>query len=155
MMKRSIFLRVFCLLSLFGCASTNNGQTPEAAEEQTGQASSREEGPGSARETPTAGTDAEIAADPKREQAMRDCEKCNGQWGRHGLASVESCICRTSDFGKPCMDGDDCEGVCLLKDSEFKCSELVTVFGCYSYLPKGWSKRSDKDKQGVPKICLD
>lgn len=148
-----------CAALALGCASTGNGQASEPAEAQTSQAAASSAANSENQDpAPTAaesGDEPRRVADSKRDQAIAECEECRGKWGKHGLAQVEGCICRTSDFGKPCADGDDCEGVCLQKGAEFKCSEFATVFGCYSFLPRGWSKRADKDKQPIPRICLD
>ena len=49
---------------------------------------------------------------------LAECEACNGEWGRHGMMGWEGCVCRTSDQGKKCYDGRDCEGRCLFKQYE-------------------------------------
>src|SRR5262245_55777962 len=44
------------------------------------------------------------------------CDRCGGLWGVHGIASVESCICRTKDGGQSCTSGSDCQGACIVAD---------------------------------------
>jgi hypothetical protein len=152
---------------LIGCASPGNGQIPKTAPEHPKQAAVPEQAAAAepaalkenelvaSKESPVATAKGETPRASASPEALRECEKCNGKWGKHGLARVESCLCRTADFGKSCQDGDDCQGKCLVTDSEFKCSEFVTVFGCHAYLPKGWSKKSDKEKKTIPTICVD
>ena len=150
-----MFRTIIPLVSLLvGCASANNGKPAETPLE----APQKEQ---ETAETEVPQPQEETAPSPDREQAMKDCEECNGDWGKHGLAQVEGCICRTKDHGKPCKDGNDCQGTCLKKEKdpkkedEFTCSEFVTTFGCYSYLPKGWSERSKEEKKQIPYVCLD
>lgn len=95
-------------------------------------------------------------------KAMETCKKCNGQWGGHGMSGTVGCLCRTKDGGQPCSDGEDCEGICVQRKPEqkgtsrFVCSEFFTVFGCHSYLPKGWRQKSKGKKLVViPRICVD
>ena len=100
------------------------------------------------------------------------CKACNGNWGRHGLANVEGCLCRTKDAGKVCKSGKDCESQCVAKDEPDteivekgppakgfflgQCHEFATYFGCGRLL-------RDKVVAGSPvllsepplKICVD
>lgn len=110
---------------------------------------------------------------PKTREA---CAACRGEWGVHGLAKIESCICRTTDAGKRCRDGNECEGKCLVNDQspEFevtvagtganpprgffvgRCSELVTVFGCNRYLEAGTLTRPPVPRDDLPvMLCVD
>ena len=60
--------------------------------------------------------------------------------GRHGLAGIESCLCPTSDGGKPCDDGTDCQGMCQCEevgDAQGECSPWVVVFGCQCVMMDG------------------
>jgi hypothetical protein len=52
--------------------------------------------------------------DPERERAQRDCRRCRGTWGRHGLLGLESCVCRTQDAGRRCYRSQDCASECLV-----------------------------------------
>jgi hypothetical protein len=81
-----------------------------------------------------------------RPATAEGCKVCNGQWGRHGLANVEGCLCRTKDAGKLCKSGKDCESQCVAKDKPDaeivdkgppakgfflgRCHEFATYFGC-------------------------
>jgi hypothetical protein len=99
------------------------------------------------------------------------CDACGGKWARHGLAEVESCICKTKDGGKACTDGNDCQAHCVAKDADFvvvqkgppakghwkgKCSEYDTVFGCYRFVPKGASKKPPQlADDAADQLCYD
>jgi hypothetical protein len=93
-------------------------------------------------------------------RAEAECAACNGEYGPHGMRRIPSCVCRTSDAGRPC-DGGDCEGQCLLDEQPKcdgvpcrvapvglvgRCSEFRTVFGCRTRLTKG---------RRVTTLCLD
>jgi hypothetical protein len=113
--------------------------------------------------------DTAVAARPATPEA---CKACNGQWGRHGLANVEGCLCRTKDAGKVCKTTKDCESQCVARDQPDteivekgppakgfflgQCHEFATYFGCGRLL-------RDKVTAGAPvllgepplKICVD
>jgi len=89
-------------------------------------------------ETLTAWVDL-VVSNSALDAAMSACEECKGEFGPHGLAGIVGCICAARDAGRPCDDGSDCEGLCISVEGEFRCSDLVTVFGCHSYLPERWS----------------
>ncbi len=77
---------------------------------------------------------------------LEECRACNGEWGRHGLAQKESCLCRTKDAGKVCRSMRDCESQCVAKDDPDtevvdkgppakgyflgKCHPYTPYFGC-------------------------
>src|SRR5450759_4309113 len=46
--------------------------------------------------SPTAPPRASVMPSPS---TLEECRACNGEWGRHGLAQKESCLCRTKDAG--------------------------------------------------------
>lgn len=95
---------------------------------------------------------------PRRDEAIAECETCNGDWGRHGMMGVTGCLCRTTDGGTPCDDGLDCEAKCLsASGGGYECAEFVTTFGCRSYLPDGWSTQKTSGAFGrrVPRSCVD
>ena len=108
---------------------------------------------------------------PPRPDTKKGCDACGGLWGVHGIAEVESCICRTSDGGQACRDGSECDGVCLVDDrAHFEavtsdpplgsfvgvCSDYDTVFGCYRILPAGSSKREPlSEEDAADDICVD
>jgi hypothetical protein len=116
---------------------------------------------------PTASSHASSA--PLRES---DCKACNGVWKIHGLSQKPSCNCRTRDAGVRCRDGDECQGQCVAAErpeqeitepgpparGHFigRCSELVTVFGCHRFIPRGASAAGAVDLSVPPrKICFD
>lgn len=78
--------------------------------------------------------------------AKEACQKCQGVWGRFGVNKLEACNCKTSDAGKTCSDGDDCQGYCLFQryDSDGReeglCSETQRLVGCYGIIFHGASK---------------
>jgi hypothetical protein len=90
---------------------------------------------------------------PPRPETKEGCDACGGLWAVHGIEPAESCICRTSDLGKRCTDGRQCEGQCLVdNDAGFQvmdpsspprgfftgtCSSYDTVFGCHFMIPPG------------------
>lgn len=103
------------------------------------------------------GTTTLTVDNPAREQAIAACRECNGDWSRHGIFSTEGCVCRTGDGGTPCDDGADCKGHCMARQPEsgFRCSEFTTEWGCYSYLPEGWSKERHPEGTVEPYVCVD
>ena len=103
---------------------------------------------------------------PARDAAVAECEACHGVWGRHGITQREGCICRTSDAGKECRDGADCEGPCLFERFEEvspgmgmpvgRCSELRVLFGCNPIIFDGASAAPPQQLPGrAPRICVD
>ncbi|MBL9042785.1 MAG: hypothetical protein JNM83_14345 [Myxococcales bacterium] len=94
--------------------------------------------------------------------AKAACEKCSGVWGRYGVNRQQGCNCKTTDAGKVCIDGDDCEGLCLFRRyddqarEEGVCSEQQRMTGCISIVMKGQSQL--KPRIPPPKklpTCLD
>jgi hypothetical protein len=100
------------------------------------------------------------------------CRACRGDWGVHGLADKETCNCRTTDAGKRCRDGADCQGMCIaaeIPEREVtapgppprgyfvgRCSELVTVFGCNRIVDRGVLARGPVPLAEPPQmICVD
>lgn len=82
--------------------------------------------------------------------AKAACEKCNGAWGRYGVNKYEGCNCQTTDAGKECRDGDDCQGECIYvrHDSEGRevgvCSPEQKLKGCVQIVMKGQSQLKPK-----------
>jgi hypothetical protein len=112
------------------------------------------------------------AAGPQqRPQTADECRKCNGQWGVQGLRQEEMCICRTSDSGKECKDGLDCQGECVAVDGRTEisdpgppargyflgtCSEFETMFGCRRLLMDGTKARGPQPLDELPaELCID
>ena len=80
------------------------------------------------------------------------CRACGGQWAIHGLIQEPSCLCPTSDAGKRCRDGGECQGQCLADDGERevtapgppargyfvgKCARFRSTFGCHRPIARG------------------
>jgi hypothetical protein len=81
------------------------------------------------------------------------CRSCRGIWAIHGLDEQESCNCRTTDAGKRCRDGAECQGVCVAAERPEtqavlagppargfflgRCSELMVVLGCNRIIERG------------------
>ena len=88
---------------------------------------------------------------PNRPSTKDECDACQGLWAAHGVEPVETCICKTNDEGRACIDGSECQGECLLDgDPEFhvmepgdpprgyyqgSCAGYDTTFGCFRHLP--------------------
>jgi hypothetical protein len=84
---------------------------------------------------------------PPRPSTKEACDVCQGLWAVHGIEPDEVCICKANDEGHECIDGNDCQGECILDgDAEFKvmepgdpprgyykghCAAYDTTFGCY------------------------
>src|SRR3954469_21108040 len=56
-----------------------------------------------------ANTSRPIPGEPTRPTTKEGCDTCEGIWAVHGVEPVETCICKTSDVGKNCLDGRDCQ----------------------------------------------
>jgi hypothetical protein len=103
-------------------------------------------------------------AEGRQPQSAEECRAaCRGQWGRHGLARVESCLCRTTDSGTTCQNGSDCQGECIVDEAAGdsplqpgglvgRCSEFVKIFGCWRRIPKGAAISAG---ELPPKVCVD
>jgi hypothetical protein len=118
---------------------------------------------------------------PAREAAMAACEACNGNWGTRGMMATEGCNCTMPDAGKPCDDGNDCQGACLFDHFElvqpgFKrchpdgscsvqlatgravgtCSSQQSIFGCHARISEGASTEPPVLLPSrAPMICAD
>jgi len=106
-----------------------------------------------------------------RPQTKDACAACRGLWAVHGISEVESCICGTSDGGRSCRDGAECEGQCIADDGKFeivergppprgfyvgRCSEYDTTFGCYRIIPHGARGRGPLPSDDAAEhICVD
>jgi hypothetical protein len=83
-------------------------------------------------------------------KTKEDCEKNKGDWGRAGLFPREFCRMPTSDFGKKCIAGFQCQtGMCVAK-FEFRnnpvlavgqCPKYVQIFGCTQEVHFGFTSR--------------
>lgn len=100
------------------------------------------------------------------------CKACNGEWGIHGLAQKEGCLCRTKDAGKVCKSNRDCESQCVAKetpDTEIvdqgppakgfflgQCHAFTTFFGCARLLRAGEVGTAPVSLAELPpKLCID
>jgi hypothetical protein len=95
------------------------------------------------------------AAEPKKAETEQQCKACGGVWAKHGLSKTPSCNCATSDGGRRCKDGAECEGICAAADEPElevvekgppargffvgRCSKNVAIFGCYRPIERGAS----------------
>ncbi len=116
-------------------------------------------------------SEAKALAAADRPRTKEACVSCQGRWGIHGLAEVETCICKTRDSGRSCRDGADCEGQCLAEAGGFvvvekgppakgyfrgHCSEFDTTFGCNHMIPEGVSKKGPQlAEEAAEQICID
>jgi hypothetical protein len=89
----------------------------------------------------------------------------------HGLSPTPSCNCRTSDGGKRCRDGLECEGLCTAADEPERhvtdpgppargyfvgrCSTHAAVFGCYRPIDDGAGARPVDLTEPPQMICAD
>ncbi len=99
-----------------------------------------------------------VVRNPTLERARARCQACSGLFAPRGLAGITACHCRMPDAGKPCSDGDECQGRCVGSGTpgDFRCSTYRTTFGCHSTLPRGWSKGARGGlARRVPTICVD
>jgi hypothetical protein len=101
----------------------------------------------------------------------RECKACNGDWRIHGLSQAPSCNCRTTDGGKRCRDGAECQGLCTAADDPERevvergppargffvgrCSKFVTIFGCYRPIDDGASSSPVDLSEPPQMICAD
>jgi hypothetical protein len=105
--------------------------------------------PAAATVAPAALAPAARAGEPNTAEG---CRACGGEWAIHGLIQEPSCLCPTSDAGKRCRDGGECQGQCLADDGERevtepgppargyfigKCARFRTSFGCHRPIGKG------------------
>lgn len=120
---------------------------------------------------PTASSLAVSTKQAKPQTAEACKASCNGEWAAHGLAGVVSCLCRTKDSGRDCLDKSECQGECVLEPVRTKvvspgppttgyfvgkCSEFVTVFGCARRIRAGTKEQPPADlSEAPPQICLD
>ncbi|MBI4144769.1 hypothetical protein HY493_01025 [Candidatus Woesearchaeota archaeon] len=75
------------------------------------------------------------------------CEAQGGLWGRQSVfLEDETCFLPTKDAGKPCIDGQQCEGSCIGTEGNGSCSDTHPLPpGCYSLLYNGTADR----------LCID
>ena len=128
---------------LAGCGSAPEGATSQQSEPERA----------AIRETTLSAPVAQRSpTDPPtpRPTTKEACDACHGLWDVHGIEPVESCICKTSDEGRECLDGKDCQGECLVDgDAEFHamdqsqpprgffkghCAAYDATFGCFRHL---------------------
>ena len=128
-------------------------------------------GPAPAGATPA--TAATASAPPaSRPTTEEGCKACNGLWGLHGLSPTPSCNCRTTDGGKRCRDGAECQGLCIAAEEPERevveagppprghflgrCSETTAVFGCYRSIDRGAAARGPVPLTEPPaQLCAD
>jgi hypothetical protein len=121
---------------------------------------------------PTGPARAGAAAPPANEPTTEaGCHACKGEWALHGLSLEPSCLCPTSDAGKRCRDGVECQGQCL-GDSDDRqvtdpgppargffvgeCSPYRAVFGCHRPIAAGALKAGPVPlDEPLAEICGD
>jgi hypothetical protein len=124
------------------------------------------------REPPGAPAASVLPAVPRRKaQNEQDCKACGGVWAPHGISTKPSCNCATSDGGKRCKDGAECEGVCVAAGEPERevvdpgppprgffvgrCSKTVAIFGCYRPIERGASATHADLTTPPQTICAD
>ncbi|MBB1486797.1 hypothetical protein H4O21_09265 [Oceanospirillum sp. D5] len=78
-------------------------------------------------------------------KTRESCEAEGGTWQRVGLARRLSCILPTTDAGKACTDGSQCQVACMLKERNIapgtpatgQCHDSTQRFGCRAYVSDG------------------
>lgn len=104
------------------------------------------------------------ASDSKLELAQSECEARGDFFGARGMLGTLQCWKVMPDADRPCSDGRDCQGTCLL-DSEVvvsstqkrvqgHCSRFATHFGCavrVGHTQSGLLPRN----VSFPRICVD
>jgi hypothetical protein len=115
---------------------------------------------------------------PTHEAAERACQACNGDWNHHGMMRTIDpsfgvddgfdCICRSTDRGKTCRDGEDCEGWCEFErfvvvkhagqvDLGYavgSCSEFTSQQSCATRIPDG-ARKKPPGPLDVEQSCID
>jgi hypothetical protein len=129
-------------------------------------------GPAPSAATPAAAAVAAPAPPVSRPTTEEGCKACNGLWGAHGVSQTPSCNCRTTDGGRRCRDGAECQGLCLAAEEPEReiveagpparghfigrCSETRAVFGCYRSIDRGAADRGPVPLTDPPaQLCAD
>jgi hypothetical protein len=149
-------------------AQAQQEETRTQTQAATAQSAASTSASGQASGAAAAGASGESGSRPATKEA---CAACQGKWGRHGLAEAESCLCRTKDGGRPCLDGAECQGQCVARDGDFvvvekgppprghykgKCSEFDTTFGCHRFVPRGARKKGPLPAEdAADQLCYD
>jgi hypothetical protein len=103
--------------------------------------------------------------------ARRACDQCHGDWGVQGFNPAPSCNCRTTDVGRVCLDGSECQGQCLSSPASQvvtsagpprlgyyigECSEFEHSYGCHIALQNGVNTGAPLDlDEAPPTLCID
>jgi hypothetical protein len=165
-------LAVLATVTASCCKQTPPAVTPAAVPAATEQVTAAQSAPPAPVAGATGGTGGTGGAAERQRPATKEaCAACQGKWGRHGLADAESCLCRTKDGGRPCLDGAECQGQCVARDGDFvvvqkgppprghykgKCSEFDTTFGCHRFVPAGARKRGPLPaEEAADQLCYD
>lgn len=117
---------------------------------------------------------------PARDRDRAACTACNGDWGDHAMVSVrnacpgsdpgDSCVCRSTDGGTACDDGDDCQGWCeadrfVVESAQGSppveyghwighCSEFTEQRSCARPIPSGASHQPPAPAS-ITESCVD
>jgi hypothetical protein len=117
---------------------------------------------------PAAAAPAARGAEPTTAEG---CRSCGGEWAVHGIIQEPSCLCPTTDAGKRCRDGGECQGQCLADEGDRevtdpgppargyfvgKCSRFRGNFGCHRPLSAGALKAGPIALDQPPaQLCAD
>jgi len=85
---------------------------------------------------------------------QKSCEEAGGVWGpwnigqeRNCYEHGEACNFQTTDYGRSCLDGSECEGECIRElyslEEERRCSEFTGISGCYRVFGDDGKERID------------
>jgi hypothetical protein len=157
------YVSFILLLSLTACSKRD-----EAPEQRTAAAAQPLASTAPSEPAPSAS----VATTGPLPQSAQECAKtCNGEWGRHGIKRQVYCLCRTTDAGKECEDGADCQGQCLMREIRTRvvengppargyfigaCAEFVTTLGCVRRVERGAKQRGPVDLgDPPPPLCAD
>lgn len=65
------------------------------------------------------------------------CFEKGGKYEKKGMAQIYICNIPTTDSGKSCTSSKECEGLCLVKSGEGKCSPWTDYDGCNPIMEEG------------------
>lgn len=120
-----------------------------------------------------------VVIDQVRRDAIAACRACRGDWGPHYRSGDESCLCRTSDGGKPCRGGEQCSAGCAFRRFETLrhekvcddkgacqsqpvgravgvCYEFTSQVSCVTWIPAQAGKQPpQRIPFDLPQACVD
>jgi len=88
---------------------------------------------------------------PGETETQESCKAKGGDWQRRFIGWF--CNYPADDAGQPCMNGEECQGMCLAEDPmqpQGACSDYKVVFGCITVFDK------EAQEKGLTKgLCID